>query len=76
VEQYRRQQEEEQRKTDERFGQYLFHLKELDRLATQKQEYKPQRMEEDLHPLFVEALKNIPHIEHWLDSYDWRCEGE
>lgn len=75
VEQYRRQQEEKQKQADEKFSEYLFNLKELDRYKDLKQRYAPQAEGEELHPLFVEAIKMIPQIEWRLDSYDWRCEG-
>ncbi|MBQ3007947.1 MAG: hypothetical protein IJD80_00015 [Oscillospiraceae bacterium] len=75
VEQYRRQQEEKQKQADEQFSEYLFNLKELDRYKDLKQRYAPQTEDEELHPLFVEAVKTIPYIEHLLDSYDWRCGG-
>ncbi len=76
VEEYRRKQEEKQKTADEQFSQYLYNLKELDRYKDLAQRYAPQAEGEELHPLFVVAIKKIPQIEWRLDSYDWRWGGE
>ena len=42
-------------------------LNEWVMLDKQKTKYKPKTQNEDLHPLFVEAIINLPHVEHRLD---------
>ena len=42
-------------------------LDEWIRLDKQKTKYKPKNENEDLHPLFVEAIINLPHAEHRLE---------
>ena len=37
------------------------------RLDIQKMKYKPKTENEDLHPLFVEAIINLPHAEYRLE---------
>ena len=37
------------------------------RLDKQKMKYKPKTQNEDLHPLFVEAIINLPHAEYRLE---------
>ena len=37
------------------------------RLDMQKMKYKPKTQNEDLHPLFVEAIINLPHAEYRLE---------
>ena len=71
VRQYRKQQEDKEKLASEYFGQYLKNIKKLDEYKDQIKKYRPQNMDEELHPLFVEAIKNITHIEGWLDAYDW-----
>ena len=42
-------------------------LDEWVRLDIQKMKYKPKTQNEDLHPLFVEAIINLPHAEYRLE---------
>lgn len=42
-------------------------LDEWVRLDKQKMKYKPKNENEDLHPLFVEAIINLPHAEYHLE---------
>ena len=42
-------------------------LDEWIRLDKQKTKYKPKIQNEDLHPLFVEAIINLPHAEYRLE---------
>ena len=42
-------------------------LDEFVRLDKQKTKYKPKSENEDLHPLFVEAIINLPHAEYRLE---------
>lgn len=42
-------------------------LDEWVRLDKQKMKYKPKTQNEDLHPLFVEAIINLPHAEYRLE---------
>ena len=42
-------------------------LDEWVRLDNQKTKYKPKSENEDLHPLFVEAIINLPHAEYRLE---------
>lgn len=42
-------------------------LDEWVRLDKQKMKYKPKSQNEDLHPLFVEAIINLPHAEYRLE---------
>ena len=42
-------------------------LDEWVRLDKQKTKYKPKTQIEDLHPLFVEAIINLPHAEYRLE---------
>ena len=42
-------------------------LNEWVRLDIQKMKYKPKTQNEDLHPLFVEAIINLPHAEYRLE---------
>lgn len=42
-------------------------LDEWVRLDKQKIKYKPKTQNEDLHPLFVEAIINLPHAEYRLE---------
>ena len=42
-------------------------LDEWIRLDKQKMKYKPTSENEDLHPLFVEAIINLPHAEYRLE---------
>lgn len=42
-------------------------LDEWVRLDKQKTKYKPKTQNEDLHPLFVEAIINLPHAEYRLE---------
>lgn len=76
LQEFRKKQMEKQLKAEEAFSEYLYNLKELDRLKELKEKYRPKSEDEELHPLFVEAVKMIPQIENRLDRYDWRCEGE
>ena len=40
---------------------------EYARLDNQRMEYAPQSPDEDIHPLYVEAVKNISNIEYQID---------
>lgn len=42
-------------------------LDEWVRLDKQKIKYKPKTQDEDLHPLFIEAIINLPHAEYCLE---------
>lgn len=42
-------------------------LDEWVRLDIQKMKYKPKTKNEELHPLFVEAIINLPHAEYRLE---------
>lgn len=42
-------------------------LDEWIRLDMQKMKYKPKTQNEDLHPLFVEAIINLPHAKYRLE---------
>lgn len=42
-------------------------LDEWIRLDKQKMKYKPKSQNDDLHPLFVEAIINLPHAEYRLE---------
>lgn len=42
-------------------------LDEWIRFDKQKMKYKPKSQNEDLHPLFVEAIINLPHAEYRLE---------
>lgn len=58
---------EKERQGDELFEQYISALKRLSELNSWLKLYKPTSEDEDLHPLFVEALKNIEAAEFNLD---------
>lgn len=45
-------------------------------LLQHKSEYAPKNESEELHPLFVEALKNITKIEYWLDILTYGTKEE
>ena len=42
-------------------------LDEWVRLDRQKIKYKPKSKDEDLHPLFIEAITNLPHAKYRLE---------
>lgn len=42
-------------------------LDEWIRLDKQRMKYKPKTQDEDLHPLFIEAIMKLPHVEFALD---------
>jgi hypothetical protein len=57
-------------------------LDEWSRLDKQRMKYMPKNENEDLHPLFVEAIMKMPHaefilgcIEMELDLYETRNRG-
>lgn len=72
VQQFRAKEQREQEERDRRFREYRANLIELDKYKSYIQLYKPSPGDEELHPLFAEALHKIPYIEHCLDHYDWR----
>lgn len=43
---------------------------EWKRLDDNKKKYAPATEDEDLHPLFVEALQKLPHQEHLLNQFE------
>lgn len=57
----KKQQEEKLKET------YYNALDEFIRLDNQKRLYKPKSPDEDLHPLFIEALQNYEYLKHCLD---------
>lgn len=54
--------DEEQKKCFRELSDYYHLLKEW------KIKYAPKSMDEELHPLFVEALQNISRVEYQLDT--------
>jgi DNA primase len=47
-------------------------LDEWVRLDKQRMQYKPKTQNEALHPLFVEAIINLPHAEYRLECAEMR----
>lgn len=41
-------------------------------LWTARRLLRPQTMEEPPHPLFTEALRELPWLEYWLQEHPWR----
>lgn len=72
LQEYRQREAEEQRQREERFEAYLFYLRNYHRYEQYLEEYAPKEGDEELHPLFAEALNNLPYINYLIDEYDWR----
>lgn len=61
----KRQQEKEQRENAN--NKYWSVFDEYKRLNENKIKYAPKTQDEELHPLFIEALKKLANQEFWLD---------
>lgn len=57
---------------DKADAEYWELFDEWKRLDENKGKYRPKSFEEEWHPLFVEALKNLKHQEYLLDMADTR----
>ena len=68
------QQKEEQEKAEQmqRFIEYCKFNKEMDLVEEHLKEYAPSDGDQELHPLFVEALHRRTFIDIFLELYDWR----
>lgn len=62
-----RERKNKQREKDKRLNSYHIALDEFIRLDKNKIKYKPKSLNEELHPLFIEALMELPHQEHRLE---------
>lgn len=69
--------ERKKREKEQADNEYWAVFDEWKRLDDNKRNYAPKTMEEDWHPLFVEALQKIDYQEYLLDMADIRrreCE--
>lgn len=62
----------EKKEKEKAENEYWNALKEWVRLDTNRRIYKPSANDEELHPLFVEAIMNIKHQEFIVDRLDER----
>lgn len=62
-----REQKNKQQERDKFLNNYHSALDEFIRLYKNKIKYKPKSLNEELHPLFIEALMELPHQEHRLE---------
>lgn len=67
----RREQEREQAQNE-----YNNAFQEYKRLYDNKQKYAPKTIDEEWHPLFVEALQKLGHQEYLLDCAERRLYSE
>lgn len=63
----KKQAEEKEKEKQKAHLQYWAVFDEWKRLSENKKKYAPKTPEEKLHPLFVEALKNLTHQEYLLE---------
>ena len=68
-----RQQEAQakQKAKEKTFDDYLKAEKELDRLKKNKVQYSPKTQEEELHPLFIEALQKMAYAEYLAENLNF-----
>ena len=64
-EERRKKQQEKERQ----FDLYRLYLAEWHRMTQYRRSYRPAPGDRP-HPLFVIAIRRLPYIEHWLDSYN------
>lgn len=74
IEADKREKSKKQKEKNE--AEYWEAFDEWERLKENKREYTPRTQNEDLHPLFIEAVQKLPQQEHILDILSSRrCEN-
>lgn len=68
--------ERKKREKEQADNEYWAVFDEWKRLEENKRNYAPKTSDEELHPLFVEALQKLTHQEHLLDcAKERRCNA-
>ena len=68
--------ERKEREKEQAENEYWAVFDEWKRLDDNKRKYAPKTMEEDLHPLFVEALEKLAYQEYLLDMVEIKRRGK
>lgn len=62
-----REQKNKQQERDKFLNNYHIALDKFIRLDKNKIKYKPKSLNEELHPLFIEAIMELPHQKHRIE---------
>ena len=62
---------EERQMTSAAYDGYLDLLIERERLQSTIEHLKPKPGDETLHPVYVDAMRRLPFVDHVLDNYDF-----
>lgn len=72
VEEFQQNEEKAKEEQFQRFIEYCQYNKELDCIEEQLKKYAPSAEDQELHPLFAEALHRRTFIQIYIECFDWR----